>query len=40
MASKAIDWLSHSQPDNDGAVHEQSIRLHTELVWRGSIRCG
>ncbi|WP_025660201.1 substrate-binding domain-containing protein [Rhizobium sp. IBUN] len=40
IASKAIDWLSHSQPDNDGDVQEQSIRLHAELVWRGSIRGG
>ncbi len=36
IASKAVAWLANMTPD-DG---EQSIRLHAELVWRGSIRGG
>ena len=36
IASRAVEWLSHPQPENG----EQSIRLHAELVWRGSIRGG
>ncbi|MBB3396509.1 substrate-binding domain-containing protein [Rhizobium sp. BK060] len=36
IAARAVEWLSHPQPENS----EQSIRLHAELVWRGSIRGG
>lgn len=40
IASKAVEWLSRPQPQNDDTICEQSIRLHAELVWRGSIRGG
>ncbi|WP_028745706.1 LacI family DNA-binding transcriptional regulator [Rhizobium mesoamericanum] len=40
IASKAVEWLSHPQPEDDSTSQGQSIRLHAELVWRGSIRGG
>ena len=40
IASRAVEWLSHPQQETDGTSQGQSIRLHAELVWRGSIRGG
>jgi len=34
IASNAVEWLSRPQSENG----VQSIKLHAELVWRGSIR--
>ncbi|OWV84460.1 LacI family DNA-binding transcriptional regulator [Rhizobium sp. R693] len=40
IAVKAVEWLSLPRAENDGTTRGQSIRLHAELVWRGSIRGG
>ncbi|OWV97411.1 LacI family transcriptional regulator [Rhizobium sp. R72] len=40
IAFKTVDWLSRPRAENDDAIHGQSIGLHAELVWRGSIRGG